>query len=83
MSKELAIPKVQSTPLRLTRSLILIFTVSALISFAVAYAVVRSTFDASLQEQIHQTMTNYRSADEAGDFLRDCTRTQIPLIQAF
>ena len=67
--KGFGLPKVQSTPLRLTGSLFLIFTVSALISFAVAYGVVRSSFDVSLQEQIHQTMTNYRSADDAGDLL--------------
>ncbi|MBA3324353.1 MAG: hypothetical protein H0T41_03460 [Rhodobacteraceae bacterium] len=57
----------RSTPLRLTGILIGVFTLSLLVCFAVAYAVVRSNFDTILHDQVRQSMASYESIRDDDD----------------
>ncbi len=57
----------QSTPLKLTAILIAVFTLSLLICFVVAYAVVRSNFDSILRDQVGQSMASYLSIRDTED----------------
>lgn len=60
---------IRSTPLRLTILLVTAFSVSSLVTFAAAYAVIRSDFDANLEVQVRQSMDSYRTARNASALL--------------
>jgi len=59
----------RSTPLRLTGILVLVFIASSLATFTTAYWVVRSTFDAALEDQLRQIVDSYRAMGAADEFL--------------
>lgn len=63
----------RSTPLRLTGILVLVFIVSSLASFAVAYRVVRSGFDAALEDQLNRSLATYRSIEDFEDLVERLT----------
>ncbi len=50
----------RSTPVRLTAVLIAVFTLSTIVSFAIAYGVVRRSSDAALRTQSVQEFNSYR-----------------------
>ena len=60
---------IRSTPLRLTAILVVIFILSSVVSFAVAYFVIRATFDATLQDEIIQKITTYQSIEDQNDLI--------------
>ncbi|CAM4401732.1 HAMP domain-containing sensor histidine kinase [Palleronia rufa] len=59
----------RSTPLRLTGILVLVFIASSLATFTTAYWVVRSTFDAALEDQLRQIVDSYRAMGTADELL--------------
>lgn len=67
MISRLTAPQMRSTPLRLTGLLIVIFTVSSLVTFGVAYLFLRNTLDTVLEEQLHQSMVSYTSIADSND----------------
>lgn len=64
---------IRSTPLRLTAILVAIFVASSAASFAVAYFVIRSTFDATLQDKINQKFATYQAITSQGELLERLT----------
>jgi len=59
----------RSTPLRLTGILVLVFIASSLATFTTAYWVVRSSFDAALEDQLRQIVDSYRAMGTADELL--------------
>ncbi|WP_138935472.1 sensor histidine kinase [Roseovarius arcticus] len=57
----------RSTPLRLTAVLIGIFMLSSLLTFSVAYLVIRNNFDTSLEDQIELAMDSYDAIKSPAD----------------
>ncbi|WP_323036431.1 HAMP domain-containing sensor histidine kinase [Pararhodobacter sp.] len=55
---------IRSTPLRLTAVFLGIFILSSVASFATAYLVIRASFEATLEEEIDQTLDAYDSLDD-------------------
>ncbi len=64
---------IRSTPLRLTAILVAIFIVSSAVSFATAYLVIRSTFDATLEDEITQKITTYQAIEDQDDLIERLT----------
>ncbi|MCA8867580.1 MAG: sensor histidine kinase [Rhodobacteraceae bacterium] len=60
---------IRSTPLRLTAIFLGIFILSSAASFATAYLVIKANFDATLVDEIDQTIDIYRAIDNQGDLL--------------
>ena len=67
MRRRREISATRSTPLRLTAILLAIFVVAASVAFTVAYLVVRTVFDATLQQDIDQTIATYLSIGAQDD----------------
>ena len=55
---------IRSTPLRLTAVFLGIFILSSAASFATAYLVIRANFDATLEDEIEQTIEAYDAIDD-------------------
>lgn len=55
---------IRSTPLRLTLVFLGIFILSSAASFATAYFVIRANFDATLEDEIDQTLDTYKSIED-------------------
>ena len=64
---------IQSTPLRLTILLVMIFAVASAASFAVAYLVIRATYDAALEDEISQQIATYQAIDQQGGLIERLT----------
>jgi len=62
--------RLQSTPLRLTTILLAIFAVAALGCLAVAYEVTRANIDTTLEAELQQTISDYRTIRDV-DELRE------------
>ena len=60
---------IRSTPLRLTAIFLGIFILSSAASFATAYLVIRANFDATLEDEIEQTIDTYRAIDDQYDLI--------------
>jgi signal transduction histidine kinase len=60
----------RSTPLRLTAIFLGIFILSSAASFATAYFVLRANFDATLEDEIEQTLDSYADMDDQDTLLR-------------
>ncbi len=56
--------EIRSTPLRLTAIFLGIFILSSAASFAAAYLVIRANFDATLEDEIEQTLDAYDAVDD-------------------
>ena len=75
---------VRSTPLRLTLILLAIFAVAALGCLAVAYSVTRADIDATLEEQLGQTIRDYgsiRGAEELSERLAEAAANTDPEVR--
>ncbi len=60
---------VRSTPLRLTLLLLLLFVLSSIATFAAAYIVIRTSYDAALKTEITQAIETYRTVPEDDELL--------------
>lgn len=60
----------RSTPLRLTAILLGIFILSSMASFGAAYLVIRANLDATLEDEIKQTIDAYRAIDNQQDLIQ-------------
>ena len=62
----LRLPKnpLRSTPLRLTLTLIAIFTISSLVTFGIAFFAVRQDFDGALQDSVTQALVSFQSVED-------------------
>ena len=73
MTSWLRVPVVRSTPLRLTGILLSVFLLSSIASFTIAYLAMRENFDATLEDEISQTIEIYRAVETQEELLERLT----------